>query len=351
MGKFIGQTGLVYSWSKLKAWVAGFVKITEVDGVKTLTVGNITVTLATKTSQLTNDAGFITARDVPEGAAASNTTPEMDGSAAVGTETAFARGDHRHPTDTSRQAVINDLDAIRSGAGAGATAYQKPSTGIPKTDLSSGVQSSLDLADSALQSYTETDPVFAASAAHDITGNDISNWNGKQAAIEDLDNIRSGAAAGATALQSFTESDPTVPAWAKASSKPTYSKSEVGLGNVTNDAQVKRSEMGAANGVATLDNTGKVPSSQLPSYVDDVVEAYIRSGQTALSSTWLATGSATGTVITPESGVIYMIMNGNDTYPTNSEYRWGGTAYVPIYDGGATEMTTAEMDALTNNWT
>ena len=301
MGKFIGQTGLVYSWSKLKAWVAGFVKITEVDGVKTLTVGNITVTLATKTSQLTNDAGFITASDVPEGAAASTTTPKMDGTAAVGTETAFARGDHRHPTDTSRQAVINDLDAIRSGASAGATAYQKPSGGIPKTDLAEAVKTSLGKADSALQSYTETDP--------------------------------------------------TVPAWAKASSKPTYSKSEVGLGNVTDDAQVKRSEMGVANGVATLGSDGKVPSSQLPSYVDDVVEAYIRSGQTALSSTWLATGSATGTVITPESGVIYMIMNGNDTYPTNSEYRWGGTAYVPIYDGGATEMTTAEMDALTNNWT
>lgn len=49
-------------------------------------------------------------------------------------------------------------------------------------------------------------------------------------------------------------------------------KSDVGLGNVTNDAQVKRSEMGAASGVATLGSDGKVPSSQLPSYVDDVLE-------------------------------------------------------------------------------
>lgn len=308
MGKFIGQTGLVYSWSKLKAWVAGFVKITEVDGVKTLTVGNITVTLATKTSQLTNDAGFITASDVPEGAAASTTTPKMDGTAAVGTETAFARGDHRHPTDTSRQAAITSSNKL-----------------------------SADLISDGTTNKT-------------VTATEKTTWSGKQAAIADLDEIRSGAALGATALQSFTESDPTVPSWAKASSKPTYSKSEVGLGNVTNDAQVKRTEMGVANGVATLGSDGKVPSSQLPSYVDDVVEAYIRSGQTALSSTWLATGSATGTVITPESGVIYMIMNGTDTYRTNSEYRWGGTAYVPIYDGGATEMTTAEMDTATNNW-
>ena len=40
---------------------------------------------------------------------------------------------------------------------------------------------------------------------------------------------------------------------------------QVGLGNVTNDAQVKRSEMGAANGVATLLANGKLPSSQVPS--------------------------------------------------------------------------------------
>ena len=49
-------------------------------------------------------------------------------------------------------------------------------------------------------------------------------------------------------------------------------KAQIGLSNVTNDAQVKRSEMGVSNGVATLDSQGKVPASQLPSYVDDVIE-------------------------------------------------------------------------------
>lgn len=44
-------------------------------------------------------------------------------------------------------------------------------------------------------------------------------------------------------------------------------KAQVGLGNVTNDAQVKRSEMGANNGVATLDANGKVLESQLPAAV------------------------------------------------------------------------------------
>lgn len=44
-------------------------------------------------------------------------------------------------------------------------------------------------------------------------------------------------------------------------------KAQVGLGNVTNDAQVKRTEMGVSSGVATLDENGKVPQIQLPDTV------------------------------------------------------------------------------------
>ena len=58
--------------------------------------------IPSKTSDLTNDSGFITTADIPEGAAATTTSPKMDGTATVGTELAFARGDHIHPTDTSR---------------------------------------------------------------------------------------------------------------------------------------------------------------------------------------------------------------------------------------------------------
>lgn len=48
---------------------------------------------------------------------------------------------------------------------------------------------------------TETDPVFSASAAADITAEDIAEWNSKQDAISDLESIRDGASKGATALQ------------------------------------------------------------------------------------------------------------------------------------------------------
>lgn len=145
-----------------------------------------------------------------------------------------------------------------------------------------------------------------------------------------------------TPLTSYTESDPTVPAWAKASSKPSYTASEVGA--------VPTSQKGAANGVCPLDANTKIDAQYLPSYVDDVVEAYIRAGQTALSATWLATGSASGTVITPQSGVIYVLMNSSGDYTENMQFRWGGSAYVKLNDGGVSEMTEAEMDAATNNW-
>lgn len=85
-------------------------------------------------------------------------------------------------------------------------------------------------------------------------------------------------------------------------------KSQVGLGNVTNDAQVKRSEMGKAGGVATLDGSGQVPASQLPSFVDDVLEY-------ASKSAFPARG---------ETGKIYVALD------TNLTWRWSGSAYVEI---------------------
>lgn len=99
-------------------------------------------------------------------------------------------------------------------------------------------------------------------------------------------------------------------------------------GKVLNDNfsnYVPLSQKGVANGVATLDGEAKVPSSQLPSYVDDVIEAYIRDGATALSSTWLSLTDG-GAALTPEKGKIYLIMTTGDYQ--NKQYRWGGSVYV-----------------------
>lgn len=90
------------------------------------------------------------------------------------------------------------------------------------------------------------------------------------------------------------------------------------------DAKIPASEKGQPNGVATLGADGLVPAAQLPSYVDDVVEAYIV-GSTPLASDWLSL-TAGGTALTPETGKIYVVMT-EGAYQ-NKQYRWGGTTYV-----------------------
>lgn len=68
---------------------------------------------------------------------------------------------------------------------------------------------------------------------------------------------------------------------------------------------ITKAQKGAPGGVADLDGDGRVPASQLPSYVDDVRE--------------VASLPATG-----ESGVIYVTTNDNLTY------RWSGTGFIEI---------------------
>ena len=75
---------------------------------------------------------------------------------------------------------------------------------------------------------------------------------------------------------------------------------------------------GAANGVAELDENGKVPSSQLPSYVDDVIEGYYWDGS------FFYDAGHTSEIYPPESGKIYIELNSGKTY------RWSGSAYVEI---------------------
>jgi len=87
----------------------------------------------------------------------------------------------------------------------------------------------------------------------------------------------------------------------------------------TLDDKIDISAKGVANGVAELDSTGKVPSSQLPSFVDDVIEV-------ADYDHLPATG---------ETGKIYV------TLDTNKTYRWGRTEYVEISESLALGETSS----------
>lgn len=102
-----------------------------------------------------------------------------------------------------KQDVIPDLSEIRSGASSGANAYQKPSAGIPKNDLSEQVKASLDNADlvTGKQDIIPDLQTIRTDAAAGATAVQPEDLNSKQDVISDLSTIRSGAAAGATSVQ------------------------------------------------------------------------------------------------------------------------------------------------------
>lgn len=120
---------------------------------------------------------------------------------------------------------------------------------------------------------------------------------------------------------------------------------------------------GQANGFASLDGNGLVPSSQLPSYVDDVIEVYATydvSETGKLSNIQLYSDEAHKNPITGESGKIYLnITQGEPPY----QYRWSGTQFVDsntsslilgevtgtAYDGGKGKYLSNWRKALVDN--
>lgn len=89
-----------------------------------------------------------------------------------------------------------------------------------------------------------------------------------------------------------------------------------------------------ANGLASLDENGKVPAGQLPSYVDDVIDVYATydvSATNGVTNIKLYTDEDHTTAVVGEAGKSY-----NDITPDHPGYqfRWSGTTWVQIVSGG-----------------
>lgn len=102
-----------------------------------------------------------------------------------------------------------------------------------------------------------------------------------------------------------------------------------GTANITivDSSRIATALMGAPNGVATLDTSGMVPASQLPSYVDDVLEYATFSALPAMG----------------EPGKIYITVTPytDANGVTSSQFRWSGSAYAPIIASpGSTDAVT-----------
>ena len=102
-------------------------------------------------------------------------------------------------------------------------------------------------------------------------------------------------------------------------------------GNATVDGSpiITEASRGVPNGVAGLDNGGKVPASQLPSYVDDVEEY----------------SDFAHFPVVGETGKIYVALD------TNKTYRWSGSTYIEISNATDVLDDTAGDGNVSKTWT
>lgn len=313
-----------------------------------------------------------------------NSTPNMDGTAFTGTAKRFALQDHVHPTDTSRA-------PLASPALTGTPTAPTATTGTSNTQIATTefVANTVGAMTSGVSDVKVGGTSVVTDGVADINGSETAasggttlsmvttgekyTWNNK--ASNSVFTAPSSSSSGTKGLvpapsaSLYSAKDSSVLAadgsWKTLSLvTESYSsdngKQRIGLqfGNVApvstvwvipSEATTSMNGFMSISDKTKLDSitmtNGVIDASVLPSYVDDVIEAYPRSGQTELSSGWLSTSSG-GSALTPETGKIYVLMADSTSYATNSQFRWSGSAYVKLADGGVSAITNAEIDTI-----
>lgn len=135
------------------------------------------------------------------------------------------------------------------------------------------------------------------------------------------------------------------------------------IDDVNEDLQDFKALKGQPNGLAELDDNGKVPASQLPSYVDDVMDAYATytvSPTGVLQNIQLYADAEHETPIVGERDKIYVnVTPGEVSY----QFRWSGSQWVHIdsnaiiigditgtaYDGGKGKAMENVVNSMPDN--
>ena len=269
-----------------------------------------------------------------------------------------------HPVQapvTSVNSKIGDVVLDASDVGA----YEKPNTGIPKTDLSSDVQASLNRADTALQSApvtsvnsktgavtitaqelgaltSESDPVFSASPAAGITSQDITDWNNKSdfsGSYTDLTNKpiipAAGLPAGGSTGQVLTKASGSDydAAWQTPSAGGSVDSVNGQTGTVVLDAD----DVGALPDTTTAADLGAYvkPSGGIPKtdLASDV--------QTSLGKADTALQTAPVTSVNGQTGVVTLSI---PTVPTNVSAFTNDAGYLTQHQSLTAYQTKAITD-------
>ena len=209
--------------------------------------------------------------------------------------------------------------------------YDKPSGGIPKTDLASAVQTSLGKADTALQSVA-----FSDLTTHPTT---ISGYGITDAKIE----TPSGTSNRKITLGS---NNFTIYAWALASSKPSYNFSEIGSKPTTlsgygiTDAQPLDADLTAIAGLSgssgllkkTAANTWALDTS---TYLTSVAFSDLTAHPTTLSGYGITDAKIANGVITLGNNTITPYTSSNLSLATLAGSSAIGSSTQPVYYTGS----------------
>lgn len=301
----------------------------------------VDVSVPTAVSQLTNDTGYITSADVPEGAAASSVTPKMDGTAARGTDNGFARGDHVHPTDTSR-AAASDLTALETRVGTAETKLSGIAEGaqvnvIESIKVNNTAQTVTGKAvnitvPTALSDLTnDADYVTDASYVH--TDNNLTDT-----LLTKLNGIEAGATK--TTVDSALSDSSANPVQNKVINTALAAKAPLASPTFTGTPKAPTAAVGT--------NSTQIATTE---FVSTAVANAI-AGVTSISYRVVASLPASG-----ENGVIYLVSHSHGTGDVYDEYIWVGSSFEKIGNTDIdlsgymlkTDMvaiTTSEIDAL-----
>lgn len=383
---YLDQTGLALVWAKIKelvstkvdkvedkglssndytsdektklAGIASGAQVNVLEGIQkngnTVTITNkiANISVPTKTSDITNDSGYITSSSVPT---ATTTTPKMDGTASVGTETKWAKGDHVHPSDTTK---VDKVEGKGLSTNDYTTAEKNKLSGIEegaeKNNIDWIMINGMSPRPREDRIYNITIPENTSDLTNDsgfITAADVPEGAAATTTTPKMDGTATVGTETAFARGDHVHpSDTTrVPTSRKVNGKALSSDITLSASDVS---AIPTSEKGAANGVCPLNSSMTIDSVYLPSFVDDVIEAYPRASQTELSITWLAETPESqrpiepDAEIVPQSGVIYVLMADSTNYSANSQFRWGGSSYVKLNDGGVSPITNEEINTI-----
>lgn len=250
---------------------------------------------------------------------ASTSTPQMDGTGSYGSGTTYARGNHVHPTDTSRQAKITASGILKGDGSGGVTA------------AASGTDYALP---SAIPTASTTNPSMDGTASYG-SGTSYARSNhvhptdtSRQAKITASGLLKGDGSGGVSAAIAGTDYQTPLTAGTDYVQPSTLS------------GYIPTSQKGANSGVATLDSNGKVTAAQTSARIVSKSSAYTLQSSDA-GCLFTVTGTTTITIpSTLALGTEIEIMN----YGT-------GTVTVAAASGVTLNGTSAGSKQITEQYT